>query len=157
MQTPVEVITALECAPKILVPLISEVPDEIRRRRPSPGKWSAHEHFVHLTQVHPLFFQRLESMLHQEKPPRIAPYNPGRDDEEGALLALDFEDAAARFEADRATLLGRLRGLSSRQWALEAEHGEYKRYSVFIMFRHLALHDFFHGYRIEDLLLNRKW
>ena len=30
-------------------------------------------------------------------------------------------------------------------------------YSVFIMFRHLALHDFFHGYRIEELLLNREW
>jgi len=28
---------------------------------------------------------------------------------------------------------------------------------VFIMFRHLALHDFFHAYRIEELLLNRDW
>jgi hypothetical protein len=25
------------------------------------------------------------------------------------------------------------------------------------MFRHLALHDFFHAYRIEELLLNREW
>jgi hypothetical protein len=25
------------------------------------------------------------------------------------------------------------------------------------MFRHLALHDFFHAYRIEELLLNRDW
>jgi hypothetical protein len=30
-------------------------------------------------------------------------------------------------------------------------------YSVFIMFRHLALHDFFHAYRIEELLLKREW
>ena len=36
-------------------------------------------------------------------------------------------------------------------------HGEYSHYSVFIMFRHLALHDFFHAYRIEELLLNKEW
>jgi hypothetical protein len=28
---------------------------------------------------------------------------------------------------------------------------------VFIMFRHLALHDFFHAYRIEELLLKKAW
>jgi len=30
-------------------------------------------------------------------------------------------------------------------------------YSVFIMFRHVALHDFLHGYRIEELLLRPDW
>jgi hypothetical protein len=25
------------------------------------------------------------------------------------------------------------------------------------MFRHLALHDFFHAYRIEELLLKKAW
>ena len=28
---------------------------------------------------------------------------------------------------------------------------------VFIMFRHLALHDFLHAYRIEELLLKKDW
>jgi hypothetical protein len=28
---------------------------------------------------------------------------------------------------------------------------------VFIMFRHLALHDFLHAYRIEELLLRPAW
>lgn len=157
MLNPAEVIAALERGPKILVPLVREVPEEIRKRRPSPGSWSVHEHFVHLAQVNPMFLQRLDSMLNQKSPARIVPYNPGKDDEEGALLALDFEAAVTRFEHDRAALVTRLRGLSPRDWEVEAEHGEYKRYSVFIMFRHLALHDFFHGYRIEDLLLNRRW
>lgn len=40
---------------------------------------------------------------------------------------------------------------------MAAEHGEYSHYSVFIMFRHLALHDFFHAYRIEELLLKKEW
>jgi hypothetical protein len=28
---------------------------------------------------------------------------------------------------------------------------------VSIMFRHLALHDFLHAYRIEELLLKKDW
>jgi hypothetical protein len=48
-------------------------------------------------------------------------------------------------------------GLSAREWNRTAEHGEYSHYSVFIMFRHLALHDFFHAYRIEELLLKKEW
>jgi hypothetical protein len=28
---------------------------------------------------------------------------------------------------------------------------------VLIMFRHLVLHDFLHGYRIEELLLKPDW
>ena len=49
------------------------------------------------------------------------------------------------------------RQLSAADWARTAEHGEYSHYSVFIMFRHLALHDFFHAYRIEELLLKKEW
>ena len=38
-----------------------------------------------------------------------------------------------------------------------ARHAEYNAYSIFIMFRHLALHDFDHAYRIEELLLRKDW
>jgi hypothetical protein len=34
---------------------------------------------------------------------------------------------------------------------------EDSHYSVFIMFHHLALHDFFRAYRIEEFLLKREW
>jgi len=37
-----------------------------------------------------------------------------------------------------------------------AEHGEYSHYSVFIMFRHVAPHDLFHAYRIEELLRRKE-
>ena len=33
----------------------------------------------------------------------------------------------------------------------------YSHCSVFIRFRHLASHDFFHAYRIEELLLKKEW
>ena len=62
-----------------------------------------------------------------------------------------------RFVRDRARLVARLEALTPSEWARTAEHGEYRTYSVFIMFRHLALHDFLHAYRIEELLLRPDW
>jgi hypothetical protein len=89
--------------------------------------------------------------------PVIAPYDPGEHDADDLLLTMDLDDALNRFAADRVRLVERLRQLSPTEWTRAAEHGEYSHYSVFIMFRHLALHDFFHAYRIEELLLKKTW
>lgn len=40
---------------------------------------------------------------------------------------------------------------------ISVEHEEYSHYSVFIMFRHLALHDLYHAYRIAERLLRKSW
>jgi hypothetical protein len=138
------------------VALAREVPEPILKRRPAPGKWSAHEHACHLAVVHELFFQRLDRMLADPRPV-IRPYDPGADDADGLLLGMDLDAALERYEADRIRLVRRLRTLTEKEWQRTAEHGEYSRYSVFIMFRHLALHDFLHAYRIEELLLKKEW
>ena len=62
-----------------------------------------------------------------------------------------------RFSRDREGLVERLKRLPPAAWQRTAEHGEYTHYSVFIMFRHLAMHDMFHAYRIEELLLKNDW
>ena len=87
----------------------------------------------------------------------MTPYNPDQDDADDALLRLDLQTSLDSYVRDRARLVVRLRTLTPSEWARAAEHPEYSRYSVFIMFRHLALHDFFHAYRIEELLLKRDW
>jgi len=150
------VIEALARAPRIVVPLVREMPASMLKRRPAPGKWSAHEHACHLAVVHRLFLDRLDYML-ATPAPVITPYDPGRDDPDDALLSLDLEESLQRYADDRARLVSRLRELSDADWQRTAEHGEYSHYSVFIMFRHLALHDFFHAYRIEELLLKKDW
>ena len=156
MNSPDAVVSALGNAPAIIIPLVREVPASILKRRPRPGKWSAHEHACHLAEVHPLFFSRLDLML-TEPAPRITPYDPDQDMEEDALLKKDLSEALDRFSHDRRRLVERLRGLSADQWQRTAEHGEYTHYSVFIMFRHLAMHDMLHAYRIEELLLKKDW
>jgi hypothetical protein len=50
-----------------------------------------------------------------------------------------------------------LKDLTEDDWLRTAEHEEYAHYSVLIMFRHVALHDMLHTYRIEELLLKRDW
>lgn len=150
------VIDALRRAPDVVVPLVREVPSHILKRRPAPKRWSAHEHACHLTHVHAMFFDRLETIL-RDPQPVIKPYLPGEQDADDLLLAMDLEDSLDRFVADRARLVARLQQLSSADWERTAEHGEYRTYSVFIMFRHLALHDFLHAYRIEELLLRPDW
>jgi uncharacterized damage-inducible protein DinB len=156
MNNPEAVITALENAPAIITPLVREVPAENLKRRPSPGKWSAHEHACHLAEVHALFFSRLERMLDETRP-RIEAYHPDEAMEEGALLKVDLEEALDRFCRDRERLVETLKDLTEDEWLREAEHEEYDHYSVLIMFRHVALHDMLHAYRIEELLLKKDW
>jgi len=149
-------IAALERAPALVIPLVRQASPAIVKERPAPGEWSIHENACHLAEVHPLFFRRLDLMLAENDPP-IVSYDPGRDDPEDALLKMDLEDSLRRFAADRARLVARLRTLTPAQWHRTARHDEYNAYSIFIMFRHLALHDFDHAYRIEALLLRKDW
>jgi hypothetical protein len=150
------VIEALARAPGIVVALVREVPPAILKRRPAPSRWSAHEHACHLAHVHALFFDRLDLML-REPDPFIGGYQPGEQEADDMLLRMDLDESLTRFVADRARLVTRLRALSAADWTRSARHGEYRAYSVFIMFRHAALHDFLHGYRIEELLLRPDW
>jgi hypothetical protein len=150
------VIDALERAPQIILPLVHEVPSPILTRRPAPRKWSAHEHACHLAVVHQLFFNRLEQML-REPNPVITPYLPDQADPDDRLLQMDLNRSLDQYVSDRKRLVERIRRLTPEDWTRTADHGEYSRYSVLIMFRHLALHDFLHAYRIEELLLKKDW
>jgi hypothetical protein len=156
MDTVGVVVASLERAPALILPLVQEVPKAILKRRPRPGKWSAHEHACHLATIHPVMSARLDLML-TDPAPRITPYFPDKDEEDGALLKVDLAEAMERFTADRQLLVERLKELSPEDWQRTAEHDEYTHYSVFIMFRHLAMHDMLHAYRIEELLLKRDW
>ena len=150
------VIEALERAPTLIVNLVREVSPAIIKRRPLPKKWSAHEHACHLAVVHRLFFERLDLFLAVPEP-IITPYDPAQNDPDDFLLGLDLDASLEHYVADRRRLVMRLRQLTPEVWNRTAQHEEYSHYSVFVMFRHLAFHDFFHAYRIEELLLKKEW
>jgi hypothetical protein len=150
------VVDQLARGPTIVRQLIYEMPDDLRKRRPAPEMWSAHEHAVHLPAIYPLINRRLDLML-RDPDPYIKGYEPSRDDPDDALLKLDLDSEMDRFDRERAVLIERLRKLAPEQWAITAEHEEYSQYGVYIMFRHIALHDVHHAYKIEGRLLRKSW
>jgi len=154
--SPADIIAALERAPGIIIPMVRQADPSVLKRRPPSGKWSIHEHACHLAAVNPRFVERLDLMLAEDNP-AIQSYDPGRDDPDDWLLGVDLDDALNRFSQDRERMMARLRRLRPGDWARTGRHDEYNSYSIFTMFRHLALHDFFHAYRIEELLLRRDW
>ncbi len=150
------VLAQLARGPVLVRQVIYEMPAELRKWRPAPGMWSAHEHAVHLPAVQPIFMRRLEQML-AEPGCKIKSYEPSRDEPDDALLNLDLDAEMDRFDRERSAMIERLRTLTREQWAITAEHEEYSHYSVFIMFRHLAIHDLHHAYKIEERLLRKAW
>jgi hypothetical protein len=149
-------ISALETAPGVIIPLIREVPPPILKRRPSPAKWSAYEHAIHLSQSDVAFRARLDLILSTPEP-FIETIENSAEDEAGAMLNVDLDENLDRYVRERASLVTRLRQLSPDEWRKTAVHEAFDHYSVFIMFRHLFNHEMLHAYRIEELLLKKDW
>ena len=149
-------IASLENAPGIIIPLIREVPPQYLKRRPSPTKWSAYEHACHLSTSDAPFLARLDLMLSAPEP-YIKSIVNSPEEEAGALLSVDLDEALDRYVRERASLVKRLRELSVEDWQRTAVHEAFRQYSVWIMFRHLLNHEMLHAYRIEELLLKKDW
>lgn len=149
-------ISALRSAPGVIIPLIREVPPQILKRRPSPAKWSAHEHAIHLSQSDVAFRARLDLILSVPKP-FIKVIENSAEDEAGAMLEVDLDESLDRYVRERASIVERLQKLSSDEWYKPAVHEAFDHYSVFIMFRHLYVHEMHHAYLLEQLMLKNDW
>ena len=149
-------IATLQSAPRIIISLIREVPSQNLKRRPSPNKWSAHEHACHISTGDTAYLSRLDLIL-SDPAPYIKSMIPSADEEAGSLLNTDLDEALGIYVRERARLVERLRKLSEGDWQRTARHEEYSHYSVFIMFRNLLLHEMLHAYRIEELMLKKDW
>ena len=156
MSDTITLIAALENAPGVIIPLIREVPPQYLKRRPSPAKWSAHEHACHLSTSDGPFLARLDLML-ATPTPYIRSMLPSPEEEAGALLSIDLDEVLDQYVRDRIGLVKRLKELSVADWQRTAEHEAFSHYSVWIMFRHLLTHEMLHAYRIEELLLKKDW
>ena len=149
-------IATLEAAPGIIIGLVREVPPQNLKRRPAPNKWSAHEHACHISTGHAEFLSRLELML-SDPFPQIKSMEPSVDEEAGSLLSVDLDEALGRYVRERAQVVKRLKELSPEDWQRTAQHEAFSHYSVYIMFRHMLMHEMLHAYRIDELMLKKDW
>ena len=149
-------IASLEAAPGIIIGLVREVAPQNLKRRPAPDKWSAHEHACHISTGHTTFLARLELML-SDPHPQIKSMEQTPEEEAGSLLSVDLDEALAQYERERALVVKRLKELSAEDWQRTAEHEAFSHYSVYIMFRHVLMHEMLHAYRIDELMLKKDW
>ncbi|CAA9327022.1 MAG: hypothetical protein AVDCRST_MAG68-2321 [uncultured Gemmatimonadetes bacterium] len=156
MRTPADILAQLARGPDTLRALVADVPPADLKRRPIPGKWSAHEHACHLALVEPLWVARLERIL-TEDVPTIVSYEPDEDEPADRLLAMDLGEAMDSYERERRIFLGRLAQLDPGAWERRAVNTAHARYSLFLMCRHAALHDMLHIYRVEESALGTFW
>jgi len=155
MTSPEDVTAQLARSPALIAGLLGSVPPQDLKRRPRPEKWSAHEHACHLAVMEPMWIERLELIL-RENHPTIISYEPDEDDPD-RLLKMDLRATLADFERGRQTLVAKLRTLRPEDWLRPATHTAHARYSIFLMCRHIALHDGLHAYRIEESALGSNW
>jgi DinB superfamily len=139
-------IATLESAPRIIIGLVREVPPQYLKRRPSPTKWSAHEHACHISTADTTYLLRLELIL-SDPAPYIKSMLPSAEEEAGSLLKVDLDQALDLYVRERARLVERLKELSDGDWQRTARHETYSHYSVFIMFRDLLLHEIYSSFR----------
>ena len=156
MHTPADVLAQLARGPEVVRALVVDVPPADLRRRPSEGKWSAHEHACHLALMEPRWVERAERILREERP-TIASYEPDADEAPERLLSMDLAGALDAYEGGRRALVARLAALPPDAWDREAVHTAHARYSLFLMCRHAALHDMLHAYRVEESVLGTHW
>jgi len=149
-------IASLEAAPGIIIGLVREVAPQNLKRRPAPNKWSAHEHACHISTGHMTFLARLELML-SDPHPQIKSMEQTPEEEAGSLLSVDLDEVLSRYVRERALVVKRLKELSTEDWQRTAEHEAFSHYSVYIMFRHMLIHEMHHAYKIDELMLKKDW
>ena len=151
MQDTPDLLEALRRSPKILSQFVTTIPESKLDLRRGEGFWTVAEHVSHLAQVQPMLLQRVERFLNEEHPVFV-PYLPGKD-EPGTPARMSMTAALDQFADFRDRQLQLLESADGAAWQRTATHPEYEAYSLYILTRHVLMHDHWHMYRMEELWL----
>lgn len=150
-----DLLESLRRSPKILSRFVHSIPENRRDLRRGEGFWTITEHCSHLAQVQPMLLQRMQRFMDEDHPVFV-PYLPGTGQEEPATpprMGIDATlDQFARYRASQLLLLEHA---DETCWKKTASHPEYEHYSLYILTRHVLMHDHWHMYRMEELWLTR--
>ncbi len=150
-----DLLESLKRSPNILSRFVRSIPENKLDLRRGEGFWTVAEHCSHLAQVQPMLIKRIERFMTEDKP-EFVPYNPGGSTEEpDTPPRMSIESAIDQFTRDRAGQLLLLERADENTWKKQAIHPEYEEYSLYILARHVLMHDHWHMYRMEELWLTR--
>ncbi len=149
-----DILDGLRRSGRILEAFVQTIPAEDLIRSRGAGCWTAAEHVSHLAQVQPMLLERIQRFL-QENHPVFVPYIPAEDESEGRPAVIDTLAALEAFRLCRGEQAKLLAAADDSAWQKTGSHPEYTRYSLYILARHILMHDHWHMYRMEELWLTR--
>jgi len=154
MHDVVEILRGLRDTPAILDGLVRAMPEDRLHLRRGEGCWTIAEHAAHLADAQPMFAQRLQRIL-AESEPEFVPFFPDEGDAPAGAASPDVGEALRAFANGRAAQLALLENASPEDWRRKARHPEYAEYGLYILARHMLMHDHWHMHRMEELWLTR--
>jgi uncharacterized damage-inducible protein DinB len=155
MQDRRDILEGLRRTPKVLSEFVKAVPEDKMDLRRGKDFWTIAEHVSHLAQVQPMLLGRIERFMNEDHP-EFVPYVPGNDEDEPATPPrMDMIAALEQFAHDRNEQIVVLEDADNISWQKAATHPEYEQYSLYILVRHILMHDYWHMYRMEQLWLTK--
>jgi uncharacterized damage-inducible protein DinB len=148
---------SLRSTPAILAAFVQSIPEDKLDLRRGEGFWTIAEHVSHLAQVQPMLLERFERFIGEDHPV-FEPYIPGADEAEPETPPrMEMTAALDQFVEYRERQANCLESVvnNGEIWRRTATHPEYEVYSLYILTRHLLMHDHWHMYRMEELWLTR--
>lgn len=118
-----------EAGTALLKAALAKVPEEARKWRPGPGKWSAHEVVCHCADSETNAYARIRFLLAEDSP-LIQGYDQDRWAARFDYHSLPIEPALATVEAVRALTTQLLRQVPEGDWSREGTHSESGRYTA---------------------------
>ncbi len=149
-----DLLEGLKRSGHILRAFVHSIPNEKLNLRRGEGFWTIAEHVDHLAKVQPMLLKRIQRFMAEEKPVFV-PYIPKDEPEDAPLSEISLTEALDAFDIGRVRQLDLLQGLDQQVWEKTATHPEYERYSLYILVRHILMHDHWHMYRMEELWLTK--
>lgn len=138
----------------ILSQFVNTIPADKMNLRRGEGLWTIAEHVSHLAQVQPMLLERLQRFMNEDRP-EFVPYIPGGDETETEPPYMEQNAALESFMHHRKEQITLLEKAVDTDWQKTATHPQYELYSLYILVRHMLMHDHWHMYRMEELWLTR--
>jgi DinB family protein len=115
--------------PELLRAALARVPEEARKWKPAPDKWSVHEIVCHCADSETNAASRIRFVL-AEKQPTVSGYDQDEWAREFDYHSLPLETALRSVDATRAHTAELIRRLPAEAWGREGRHTESGRYTA---------------------------
>ena len=144
------ILSALSETPRLLKELVSEIDPLLYQKQIIKDKWTIHEHATHIAVGDIYGFQKRLQLFKEEAKPIFEPLS-GENFNKSFFIDLDLNKTINDFFEVRQNTIDLAKSFNKKDWHKLAQHPEYKKYTPYIMLRHLLMHDHHHLYQIEDM------